>query len=46
MYSQMEYCLSHVWKSFQEKNIEPTLLYIYKHDNNYVKTLILVVALR
>ena len=29
-----------------EKNIGPTSLNIYKHDNNYVKTLIFVVALR
>ena len=30
----------------ETKNIAPTSLYIYKHDNSYVKTLIFVVALR
>ena len=52
MYSEIEYCFKSPLKMIsnglnqRKKNIGPTSLKIYKHDNSYVKTLIFVVALR
>ena len=51
VYSQMEYCFKSPLKITsnglnERKNVGPTLLNIYKYDNNYVKEFIFVVALR